>query len=81
MGAWQSHPIPQPSLHSRKGSSFPGLIPSNDTVDSKSAMGIKPSDSSVMIGYQVDEFTHTWSAECFIASSHIYPGFTGKVLS
>ena len=26
-------------------------------------MGIKPSDSSVVIGYQADEFTHTWSAE------------------
>ena len=44
-------------------------------------MGIKPGDSSVVIGYQVDEFTHTWSAEQFVAHSHIYPGFTGKVSS
>ena len=44
-------------------------------------MGIKPGDSSVVIGYQVDEFTHTWSAELFVAHSHIYPGFTGKVSS
>ena len=31
----------------------------------------------VVIGYQVDEFTCTW----FVACSHIYPGFTGKVSS
>ena len=29
--------------------------------------------------YQVDEFSHTWSAEQFVAHCHIYPGFTGKV--
>ena len=44
-------------------------------------MGIKPGDSSVAIGYQVDEFTCTWSTEWFVACSHIYPGFTGKVSS
>ena len=48
-------------------------------VDSDSVMGIKPGDSSVVIGYQVDEFTRTWSAEWFVAHSHIYPGFTDKV--
>ena len=56
-------------------------MPSDDTVDSESIMGIKPGDSSVLIGYQVDEFTHTWSAELFVAHSHIYAGFTGKVSS
>ena len=56
-------------------------ICSNDTVDSESVMGIKPGDSGVVIGYQVDEFTGTWSAEQFVAHSHIYPGFTGKVPS
>ena len=40
-----------------------------------------PGDSSVVVGYQVDEFTHTWSAQQFVAHSHIYPGFTGKVSS
>ena len=50
-------------------------------VDSESVMGIKPGDSSVVIGYQVDEFTHTRSAEWFVAHSHIYSGFTGKVSS
>ena len=50
-------------------------------VDSESVMCIKPGDSSVVIGYQVDEHTHTWSAEQFVANSHIYPGFTGKVSS
>ena len=49
--------------------------------NSKSVMGIKPGDSGVAIGYQVDEFSHTWSSEWFVASSHIYPGFTGKVSS
>ena len=42
---------------------------------------LKPGDSGVVIGYQVDEFTCTWSAEQFVAHSHIYPGFTGKVSS
>ena len=44
-------------------------------------MGIKPGDSGLVIGYQVDEFTHTWSAEWFVAHFHIYSWFTGKVSS
>ena len=75
------HPILPPSLHGGEGSSFPGLVPSNDSVYSESVMGIKPGESGVMIGYQVDEFTHTCSAEQFVACSHIYPGITGKVSS
>ena len=77
-GLAESHPIPLPYLHDGEGSSFPGLVPSDDMVNSKSVMGVKPSDSGVMIGYQVDEFTHTCSAEWVVAHSHIYPGFTGK---
>ena len=80
-GSMESHPIPPPSLCDGEGSSFPGLVPSDDAVDSVSVMGIKPGDSSVVIGYQVDEFTHTWSAEWFVTCSHIYPGFTGNVSS
>ena len=38
-----------------RGLSFPGLVPSDDMVDSESVMGIKPGDSGVVIGYQVDE--------------------------
>ena len=34
-----------------------------------------------MIGYQVDEFTCSWSTEQFVAHFHIYPGFNGKVSS
>ena len=49
--------------------------------ESESVMGIKPGDSGVVIGYQVDEFTHAWSTEWSVAHSHIYPGFTGKVSS
>ena len=77
---WQSHLIPMPSLHGGEGSS-PGLVPSDDTFNSESAMGIKPCDSGMVIDYQVDKFTQTWSAEHCVAHSHICPGFTGKVSS
>ena len=80
-GLAESHPIPPPSLYGGEGSSFPGLVPSNDTVNSESVMGIKPGDSGVVIGYQVDGFTHTRSAEWFVAHFHISPGFTGRVSS
>ena len=52
-GSIESHPIPLPSLHDGEGPSFPGLVPSDDAVDSDSVMGIKPGDSGVVIGYQV----------------------------
>ena len=81
MGLGRESPNPLLSLHEGEGSSFPGLVPSNDTVDSGSVMGIKPGDSGVVTGYQVEEVTHTWSAEWFVAHSHIYPGFTDKVSS
>ena len=68
-------------LHGGVGSSFPGLVPSNAMVNSESVVGIKPGDSGVVIGYWVDQFTHTWSMKQFVAYSHIYPGFTGKVSS
>ena len=42
-------------------------------------MSIKPGDSGVVIGYQVDEFTHTWSAEYFTLWYDIGYCFTGKV--
>ena len=58
-GLAENHPIPPPSLHGEEGSSFPGLVPSNDMVNYESVVGIKPCDSVVVIGYQVDEFTHT----------------------
>ena len=50
-------------------------------TQSTSAVGVEPGDSGVVIGYQVNEFTHTWSAEHFVAHSHIYPVFTSKVSS
>ena len=49
-------------------------------VNSESAVDIKPGDSGEVIGYQADEFTHTWSRRAVVAHSHIYPGFTGKVV-
>ena len=60
LGAWQR--VTQSLCHPYmmgEGSSFPGLVPLDDMVNSKSVMGIKPGDSSVVIGYQVDEFTCT----------------------
>ena len=42
-------------------------------------MSIIPGDSGVVIGYQTDEFTHTWLVEHFVVQWNIYPGFTGKV--
>ena len=74
-----SHPITPPSLHGGEESSVLGLIPSDDKVNSESVVNIKPCDSGVVTGYQVDEFTHTRSAEQFVGHSHIYPGFTGEV--
>ena len=67
--AWQSHPIPLPSLHGGEGSSRFGSP--NETVNSESVVDMKHGDSSVMNGYQVDEFTHTLLAEHFVAQSHI----------
>ena len=35
--------------------------------NSESVVSIKPGDSGVVIGYQVDEFSHTLSVEHFVA--------------
>ena len=67
------------SPHGEEGSSFPGVVPSDDMINSKSVVGIEPGDFVVVMGYQVDAFTHTWSAGPIVAQSHIYHGFTGKV--
>ena len=50
-------------------------------VNFKSVVSMKPADSDVVIGYQVDEFTHTLLAEDFIVQSQISPRFMGKVSS
>ena len=63
----QSHPITSLSICGGEGSSFPCSFPPNDMVNSDSVVGNKSSDSGVVIGYQVDEFTFTWSAEHFVA--------------
>ena len=42
-----------------------GYVPTNDNVNSEFVVGVKPDDFGVVIGYQVDEFTHAW-LECFI---------------
>ena len=71
LGAQQSYPIPPPYLESGEVSSFPGCVQLNGMVNSKSVVSINHGNSGVFIGYQVDEFTHTWSTEHFIAWSHI----------
>ena len=48
-GAWQSHLISPPSLHGGEASSFPGLVPPHNKVDSKSVLGVKPGNSGVVI--------------------------------
>ena len=50
-------------------------------VNSESVVAIKPGDSGMVIVYQVDALTCTWSGEQFVAHSHLYPAFTGKVSS
>ena len=60
---------------------FPCCVPLNDMVNFKSVVGIGSHCSVVVIGYQADKFTHTWSSEHFIAQSHIYLGLIGKVSS
>ena len=47
LGAWQR--VSLPSLHGGEGSSFPGLIPPDDMVNSESWVGIKSCDSGVVI--------------------------------
>ena len=61
-----SHPIPPTYLYSGKGSSPPGCVPLDDIMDS--VVDIESGDSGVVvvIGYQVDEFTYPWLAECFV---------------
>ena len=39
--------------------------------NSESVVDVKPGDSGILIEYQVDEFTGTWSAEWSVACSHI----------
>ena len=77
VGAQQSHPISLPSLHGREGFSFPVLTSSNSTVNYKYVVVVELNDSGVMIGYQVDEFSHTLLADHFVAQSHSYPGLVG----
>ena len=56
----------QPISTWQRRSSFPGLVPLNDMVNSKSVVGIKSGDSSALIGYQLYESTCIWSAQYFV---------------
>ena len=56
-GSSETPLIPLLSINGGRGSSSAGVVPHNYTIDSKSVVGVKPGDSSVVIGYQVDNFT------------------------
>ena len=45
--------------------SLADLVQPDDIANSESVLGIKPGYCSVVIGYQVDELTYTWSVQCF----------------
>ena len=64
-GLEEIHPIHLPTWCGRVF--FLGCVPTNDMVNSESVEGVEPGDYGVVIRYQVDDFTHTWSVECFIA--------------
>ena len=80
-GLAESHLILSLSLHSREGYSFLDLVPPDDAVNCESVVEVQASGSGVVIGYQIDEFAHIWFTEQFVAYSHIYPGFMGKMSS
>ena len=74
----QSHKIPPPSLHGMEGSTLPGFVTA-DMASSNPVMGITAGDSSVVIGYQVDEISHTCLPEYFVAQSDICTAVRGKL--
>ena len=55
-GLTESHPIPLPSLYGKERSSVPCHVPHNDMVNSEFVVDIKPGDSCLVNGYQIDEF-------------------------
>ena len=61
-----------------QGGVFFSRLFSTSNVMANSVVGVKPGDSGMVIGYQVDEFTCTWSSEFFIAQSHIYSEFMAR---
>ena len=67
-GLAESHPIPLPPLHDGEGSSFPGLVPSNDTVNSESVMGIK---NSIYIYIYIYIGEHVKSYVAYCISIHV----------
>ena len=77
----KSHLIPLPPLHDGEGPSFPGLVPSDDTVNSESVMGVKPGDSSVVMGYRLMSLLAPHLQSSLLPAPTNNPGFTGKVSS
>ena len=70
-GLAEGHPIPLPSLHGGKGYSFPGCVPLSDTVNSKSVVAVKPSDSGVVIGIKMmNSLAHGWQSASLL--NHIF---------
>ena len=82
MQLWRlnSHPDSLPSIHGGKRSTFKIVFhPMTwSTLNVWWALNLVIL-VCVVVGYKVDEFTHTWLAECLVIWSHIYTGFTDKV--
>ena len=55
---WQNQLITLPGRHGGEGSSSPGLVQPDGIVNSKLLVDVKPGNSSVVIGYQVDNYSH-----------------------
>ena len=66
MGDWHRHPLPQPYLYGREGSTVPVLFPSSGMVVFNSVEDSKPGDSRVVTGYQVDDFTAMGQQSSFL---------------
>ena len=46
---------------------LPDSVPPDDKVGFESLVGIQPGDSGVVMGYQANIFSYTWSAYCSVA--------------
>ena len=64
--ATQQLPNLFPYLHDEEQSSFQVWYQPSDTVNSKYVVGLKTDHSSMVIRFQVDEFTHTLLMDCLL---------------
>ena len=79
-GLYKESPDPPTFPSWLEGIFFSRFGSTDDTVNSKSVVGLKPGESGVVKGYQVSKFTHLVGKH-FVVLSHIYSGFMGNVSS